>query len=80
MKILPNLIKNQRAREGEAKPFISILQTGTQHYRSEFTCGSQILQDHVARSSLSPVSPFLGQVPADQKARQQASTQDQLRV
>lgn len=41
---------------------------------------SRALQDHAARSFLSPASPFPGQVPADQKARYQASTHDQQRV
>lgn len=47
---------------------------------AKLTVSYGYLQDHVARSFLSPASPFHGQVPADQKSQQQASTQDQLRV
>ena len=39
-----------------------------------------ILQDHEVRSSPFPFSPSPVQVPADQKARLQASTQDQQTV
>lgn len=39
-----------------------------------------ILQGHEAHSSLSPVSPFPEQVPADQKARKQASNKDHQRI
>lgn len=39
----------------------------------------RVLQDRAARSFPFPVSPSPGQAPADHKARQQASTQSQLR-
>lgn len=79
MEVLPNLIKNKWDNiEAFCKctPYMYTILL----QRNQPASSYWYLQDHAARSSLSPVSPFPGQVPADQKARQQSSTQDQLRV
>lgn len=77
MQILPDLI----TRRGRAKLVWAYMQNVHNAILVKVTSlRILMLQDHVARSFPSPVSPCPGQVPADQKARQQASTQGQLRV
>lgn len=74
VQVLPNLMKNSRiifSSDGYKCSWIGI--TGT-------ISGYWLLQDHEARSFPFPVSPFPVQVPADQKARLEASTHDQQRV
>lgn len=74
MQVLSNLIKNKWDNIQafcKCTPILQWNQPASSYW---------YLQDHAARSFLSPVSPFPGQVPADEKARQQSSTQDQLRV